>query len=97
MAASKPPLTSKRNAASATGTKHAVKSAAMELESAPRRYGQSLRARARAVEGLQMITNILNLCVSTVEAHRWQAMEKLNLRDTAGFVGFELRKKLIAR
>lgn len=44
-----------------------------------------------------MITNILNLCVSTVEAHRWQAMEKLNLRDTAGFVGFELRKKLIAR
>ncbi len=41
------------------------------------------------------VANLLNLSLSTVETHRTNLMQKLNLHSTAGIVLYAVRKKII--
>jgi DNA-binding NarL/FixJ family response regulator len=43
----------------------------------------------------QEIANLLNISVKTVETHRMQLMERLNIHDVAGLVRFAIRVGLI--
>ena len=67
-------------------------------ESAPEALTARQREVLRLVAGgksTKEIAFLLNLSVKTVETHRAQIMERLNIRDVAGLVRYALRTGLI--
>jgi DNA-binding NarL/FixJ family response regulator len=72
-----------------------------ELESQPPLERLTMRQREilqLVAEGhtTQEISQILNISVKTVETHRMQLMERLNIHDIAGLVRFAIRVGLIS-